>query len=577
MGLSSALNIGASGLTASQLAIQITGNNLANAATPGYSRQVAILQPSRTQMVGCLSLGSGVTLDHVRRQVDEALQSRLRDGLSQEAGAGQEFATLAAIESILGELGDNDLSSELTEFFNTWSERANLIQSSAVVVQQGARLAGFMQRLRGDVLGQRDQIDRQLSTQAAAADGLLNKIAALNASIAEAGMGGGGTLRDQRDVALAELAGLIDITVVEQESGAVNVLSGSTPLVLGSRSRGLELVSRSGAAGAKGLEIAISVREDGETLAVSSGSMGALLAQRSGAIDDTVAKLDAVAAALIHEVNRLHATGTNAAGLASATGTLSVPLADRTLAMNDPANATCAGLAFQAVDGGFTVEVRGPGGARQTVRIDVDCDGRNAAGDSGFDDDTSIEDIRAAIDGIDGLSATFTADGRLDIKADTGFSFSFADDSADVLATLGVNSYFTGNDASDIGVRAALSESPNLLTTGRMVNGQFVENGTALAIAGLRDAANAGLDGRSITSAWIDSVQRLGVKTDAASANAEAAATVREGLEAQRQSVSGVNIDEESVNLLTYQRQYQASARLITVVDQLTQELLAIV
>lgn len=574
MGLTSAMNIGASGLTASQLAIQVTGNNLANAATPGYSRQVAILAPSRTQMIGCLSLGTGVTLEQVRRQVDEALQSRVRDGISNEAGAGQEFATLAGIEGVLGELGNGDLSSELTAFFNSWSERANQTKSSAVVVQQGVRLAQYLQRLRGDVLNQREQIDRQLSAQAAAADGLLEKIAGLNRSIAEAGMGGGGTLRDQRDVALAELSSLMDVTAVEQSNGTVNVLSGSTPLVLGGRSRGLELTTR---AGSKGLEVGLSVREDGETLAVSSGSLGALVSQRSGTIDGLVTTLDRVAAALIHEVNAIHATGTNASGLVRATGTVGVPTADRTLAMNDPRNGTCAGLRYPPLDGGFTVEVRGPGGARQTVRIDMDCDGRDAGGAVGYGDDTSIEDIRAALDAIDGVSATFTADGRLDIRADAGFSFSFADDSSGVLAALGVNSYFTGQDASDIGVRGDLVETPELLVVGRMVNGVLDEGAGARAVAGLRDAGIGSLGGRSITSSWTDAVQGLGVRTDAAASNAEAARAVREALEAQRQSVSGVNIDEETVNLLTYQRQYQASARLITVVDQLTQELLSIV
>src|SRR4051812_19103274 len=77
MSLSAALQIGTSALNAAQMAIQVTGNNLANAATQGYSRQIAILTPTRANSAGRVTIGTGVGVSDVRRQVDDALQARL--------------------------------------------------------------------------------------------------------------------------------------------------------------------------------------------------------------------------------------------------------------------------------------------------------------------------------------------------------------------------------------------------------------------------------------------------------------------------------------------------------------------
>jgi flagellar hook-associated protein 1 FlgK len=109
------------------------------------------------------------------------------------------------------------------------------------------------------------------------------------------------------------------------------------------------------------------------------------------------------------------------------------------------------------------------------------------------------------------------------------------------------------------------------------VNGQLVENGTALRLAQIQDAPLESLAGQSLAGLWRDAVQEVGGKSAGAASAASASTLVRESLESQRAAVSGVSLDEESVNLLQYQRQYQASARLISVVDELTRSLIAIV
>jgi flagellar hook-associated protein 1 len=576
--LTSSFQVGASALTASQLAIQVTGHNLANAATPGFTRQTAYLTPARTDTNGRLSIGTGVRIADVRRQIDEALQARLYSGFSSEAAAGRQFQLLSQLESALGDLGEHDLASELSAFFNAWSERANLSQSSAVVVQQGQRLADFIRRVRSDLVDQQTQIDRQLGIQVQRADALLTKVAELNVSISNAEAMGGqaSSLRDQREMALVELSQLMDVTAVEQASGTVDVLVGSIPVVLGGQSRGLEF--RQETRGDPPRTIAsVNIVQDGQRLNIRAGEIGASLAAREGSLTDSIASVDALATNLIFEINRIHSTASNATGFSNMTGTLALAPADRARALNDPANTTLAGLPMRIENGGFTVTVRSADGATRTVRINVDLDGRDATGAAGYGDDTSLEDVAAAIDAVDGIAASITPAGQLRINAASGFSFSFSDDTSGVLAVLGMNAYFTGRDAADIAIRGDLRASPNQLSVGRIVDGTFIENGAAMEIVAAQDRGLNALGGRSIRQFWLDSVQRIGVEADSARTSAMAATIVRENLEAQRSAISGVSIDEESVNMLTYQRQYQGAARFISVVDEMTRTLLTMV
>ncbi len=578
MSLTNAIQIGRSALAASQIGIQVAGNNMANAATPGYSRQVARLLPIRgDRSLAGIQIGNGVMVRSVQRQVDMALQGRLWNSGADLSAAATRTSIFSQIEAALGELGDNDLSSELTSFFNAWSERANQTQSSAAVIQQGDRLAGFIRDLRSRLIDQRRQIDDQIGVSVEQANVLLNQIAGLNAAIADAETTGtmANTLRDQRDAAISQLASLMDVTVVDHAQQGVDILVGSTPVLLGTTVRPLE-IKRTVENGKVSLSIA--TEPNHQQLTISSGSLGALVQSRGSAVDGTLDKLDRLAAQLIFEVNRLHSTGVNASGLTGTTGTLAFGINDRTRALNDPANQTTNHLPFAAVNGTFTVSVRNKAtGLTETFRINVDLDGVTNAGTPGTSDDTSAQDIADALNAIPGLSATFTSDGKLKVGADAGFDFSFPEDTSGVLALLGVNAYFSGSGSSDIAVRSDLKADPGLLTTGRIVDGVFVENGTALEIAGLQSRALPALEGRTLQALWRESVQEVGGQASSALTAARAAAVVYDSLEAQRAGISGVSIDEESINLMDFQRQYQAAARVINTANELTNVLMGLI
>ncbi len=579
MSLTNALHIGRTGLTASQIAIQVAGNNMANAATPGYSRQITRIAPLRAGTTSLQSsIGAGAQVTAVQRQMDSAIQARLWGATADDARQNALAGVYSQIESILGELGTNDLSSELSSFFSAWSERANQTRSSASVVQLGDQLANFVQRLRSDLVDQSRQSDRTLSAAVEGANSLIEQIAHLNGEISGAEISGqeANVLRDQRDQLITNLSAYMEVSVVDRGSQGVDVLVGSTPVVLGALARGVQVKRTVDADGNThvGVETAAGQTE----LTVTSGQIGAAIASRDGTIENLIAKVDDIARQLIWQVNRLHSTGVAGNGFTNLAGATAFGTADRTLALNDSTNSAMVGLPGQPTNGGFVVRVRqNATGAMTTVRVDVDLDGITNAGTQGTDDDTSAESIRAQLNAIAGVSASFNAEGKLVVSADEGFTFSFEDDTSGALAALGVNSFFNGTDGASLAVRSDLKGDASKLAAGRYVNGQLVENGTALQLAQVQDAPLESLAGQSLAGLWRDAVQEVGGKSAGAASAASASTLVRESLESQRAAISGVSLDEESVNLLQYQRQYQASARLITVVDELTQVLIGLV
>lgn len=574
MSLTGTLNIGTTALSASQLAIQVAGQNLSNIATPGYSRQTAHLAPIAG--AGPAAAGRGVGVLGIHRHVDEALLARVRAGASAEARADQRLAILTQLETVLGELGTHDLSTELSNFFNAWSERANQTQSSALVVERGDRLAEVLRTLRADITTQRSQIDQTLAATITRADAILSEVAALNVQITRAGPSAA-ALQDRRDELLAELSRAMDITVAHQPSGAANVYSGSTPLVLGNTSRGLRLNFTTGQTAE--LRPEITVRADGQTLPIHGGAIGALLSERNGALSGMIDSLDTLAAQLIFEVNKLHSTGLATQPTTAATGSLRMSPAEASLSLNNPNNAALQALPYAPTTGGFIVHVRhAASGATQSIRINIDLDGIDQNSAAGYANDTSLADIRDALHAIDGLSASILPDGRLAINADPGHEFSFSDDTSGVLAVLGIGAYFQGTKASDIQVRQEILENPNRLAVGRLTSsGIPIDNGTALEIALLQDKALPAVGNQTLRQAWNTGVQSLAVRTASAAVDADATRIVREGLDAHRASVSGVSADEEAANLILLQRTYQGAARLIAITDELTRTLINLV
>ena len=234
MSVTGALNIGRTALAVQQAAIQTTGNNVANAGNAGYTRQTSQLSPGKDQQIRPgIFLGTGVNLDGVKRQIDEALEGRLRGSSSENESADTLQQWLGRVESVFNELGEDDLSTRLSTFFGSWSNLANKPQDMGlrqVVVQEGDSLAKWFTDLRNQLGALQADVDGRLAAQTNDADNLAQQVADLNGQIviAEGGSGGQANgLRDKRDTVLKQLAQLVDCRSVAQDNGTVNVYVGS--------------------------------------------------------------------------------------------------------------------------------------------------------------------------------------------------------------------------------------------------------------------------------------------------------------------------------------------------------------
>ena len=102
MSLLSSIQMGANSLQAQQLGLQVVGQNIANANTPGYSVETLGLTPGPTEQDGSLLLGSGVEIEGVQQQVDQFLNSQVRGALSTQTGTGVSSQTYQQLESLFG-------------------------------------------------------------------------------------------------------------------------------------------------------------------------------------------------------------------------------------------------------------------------------------------------------------------------------------------------------------------------------------------------------------------------------------------------------------------------------------------
>src|SRR5258705_13377720 len=390
MSLVSALNIGKSALAVHQAAIQVTSNNVANAGNTDYTRQTPHIVPGGEQLYNPgVFLGTGLNLDAVQRQIDESLQARIRSSISDSESATSRQQWLSRVETIFHELGNDDLSTQLSTFFNSWSDLANKPQDVGlrqIVIQNGDSLAGSLRDIRTQLDGVRTDMDKRLTTIAGDANSLADQVAYLNEQISTSEAGAGASanaLRDQRDAILSQLSKLMDIKTQHTANGMINVLVGSDPLVLGNTNRGVGFSTESNG---DQLIPKLFIKADNGTLNVTSGTIGGLLGLRAE-VQSTTDQVDSLAGNLIFELNKIHSSGQGLEGLSQVTASNAV--ADTSAALNS----TDADLDFPPSNGSFVIHVKQKGtGLVTSTLINVDLDRLN-------NNDTTLDDLRGSLRG----------------------------------------------------------------------------------------------------------------------------------------------------------------------------------
>ena len=566
MGLTSALGIGRTALAAYQAALQVAGQNIANVATPGYTRTRAQLSAIAGPNLASGQLGNGVRITSIRRSISETLQARLRTAISDRSSAGVEKGTLSRIEGILEPLGDSNLGALLSEFFGAINDLQNNpenIATRGIVVTTATTLAQRIRDIRGDLMSLRTELNTEIGNAVNRADEIATEIADLNTNIALAEAGSSGpasALRDQRDQLLGELSEIFSVTIREQPSGLINVYIGNEALVQNGQSFGLKTSTELNANGLSVATVRFKINDGPVTS--SSGLVEGLINSRDIHNQSQFARLDTLAAGLINEINKIHSGGQGLEGFADLVGLTNV--LDPAVALNTPDN----GIAFLPQTGSFFIDVKDTSGTVVRTQINIDLDGIGA--------DTTLNDLAAQITAsVPNLTATVLSNAQLQLTADAGFTFTFSDDTSGVLAALGLNTFFTGKDSLDIAINPLIADHFSLVAAGRS---DFAGDGSnATALSGVQDLSVASLGGVSLNQFYNASMASLAVSSSAVNSADEAARIIFDSLTVQRESISGVNLDEEAVAMITFQRAFEGAARYMRVVDEMMQTLLTLV
>ncbi|MBA4031698.1 MAG: flagellar hook-associated protein FlgK [Planctomyces sp.] len=566
MSLNGALAVAARSLEIFSAGVQVASNNIANANTPGYVRDAVSLTPAGSYKSGSLLVGSGVSAIGVRQQLDSYLESRIHSANTSAASSSVKSSVWQRLEVTLNALGDEDLASQLNSFvtqLQTLSGSPDSAGQRQIALQESQGLVDHLTFLRGQVDDLRTSLNDQVTSQVEEANRLINQIANLNPKISSLEANGlnqsdAGALRVERLNAINRLSELIPVKVIERPSGQIDLYSGSDYIILDGHTQNLRTVpSTDGEFGVLSVETTVTR----SFVANGGGEIQGTMEARDEILGGFTKQLDQLAAAVIHETNRIHSQGEGLEGYATVTGTYAVEDANAAL------NSDAAGLFFDPQHGNFTLKVRNTTSGETTesvIAIDLD----------GIGTETSLNDLVASLNAVGQVTAQVTADGKLQISAASGYELRFGNDSSGVLASLGINTLFTGTDSGNIGVNQTVAGNQKLLATGK--GGGPGDSSNAVLLSKVLTGASKQLGGLSITQFQDNLVGGVAQSSSAEQAVSKGFTGFRDSLLTQREQISGVSIDEETLNIMNLQRTYQASARIITVVDELFNTLLNI-
>jgi flagellar hook-associated protein 1 FlgK len=456
-GLFSGINIALRAMLSNQQAIQTVEHNVANANTPGYKRQEAVLaadipytEPTLRGQITPGQLGSGVVVNRIRQFNLEFFDGRYRRELAETNRWSTQHEVLQQVETSLAETTADGLLPKLDAFWNGWNALSSDPTNMALRADLRERASTLSESLnwRANTLMaiQKDQ-DLAIVQRVEEINTISTQIAHLNSEIVRVAAAGNqpNDLLDERDNLTNRLTELSGAAVSIQDNGEALISIGGHSLVIGSTTFTLSTEPDV----ANNNLVRAYWTEDGRDLKVSSGEIKGLLSGRDEAIPRQIAGLDKLAEALVTQVNTLHLAGY----------------------------------------------------------------------------------------GLDGFS---TAKYFFDPAHTDALSIRLNQDIADL---------------SNI----AVAENPNSPGDGN----------TATAIANLQNALVMDSGTATLNQYYTSQVANLGLETKGALTRANDRAMIAQSLDTLRESVSGVNLDEEAANLVKYQRAFQAATRLVTVLDEM--------
>jgi len=640
-------NIGISGVNAAQKALEIIGNNMANAATDGYHRQRVDLTPAYTSSIGSIPSGGGVDIAGVTRLIDGLLQKEIFRQQSSLDEVSQELATLRTIENAFGEMsGGGGLSEAIGGFFNALQD-LSAHPGDAIWQDQAVTAAETMAsqfRTLSDFLGKLDtQIVLEAQNTVAEINALVARVADLNNGIERLEITGGqaNNLRDQRDQYIVDLSKLISVETESREHGVVDVSVTGIPVVTSGTAFELETGLKDNQ------ELGLGVAgENNYNIIVEGGRLGGLLGSKNELIADVMTNLDNLASTMIQQINQYHVQGVGSEG--AFTELTGWAMADEDLADFDPA--VSDGNIYIRVTNTSTHAV-----TRTAIAVDASAD--------------SLSTLATDIGAITGLSAS-VSDSKLHIQADTGYEFdflpcflptptssdftgataaptvsvsglytgtsnqtftftvsgtgevgngtlqlvvtdgnsdtvttlnvgsgyaagdkldagngikvaltagdmvdgntfevdAFADtDTSGVLGAVGINTFLSGDGASDIAVCSDIVTTPGRIATA--LGADETDNGNILLMAGLRDSAQSDLNSMTPEEYYHKVITDIGLDVSIKQLHKTNIEAIVKNLAERESDVSGVDINDEAAKMLVFEQMYKGMAKYLATIQ----------
>ncbi len=623
------MQIGLSGLLAAQRQIATTSHNISNANVDGYSRQRVEQGTRPPQTLGGLGIGQGTMVRDVERLYDGFLGTQMR-----EVGAEHQRLTVfhrmsSYVDDILADPAGG-ITPALQGFFSAVQDVADDPGASTAriaLLDQGEALSARFQAIEGQFDALAADTGKRIGETVGEINALAQSLHAANEDIINAASasssGAAPDLLDQRDRLLDQLSERIGIQVLEHARGDVSVMvAGGQPLV--TQSGAQQLGTSRDPADPQRLRISydngsVSVDINGK---LSGGSLGGLLDFQGGMLDTARGELGRIAIGIAETFNAQQARGMDLNGALGGdlfkvagprvqansgnTGNASVGAAitdlgalqsgDYTLSY-DGANWTLAGAEGGSVSGagpslaldGFEVSVGGAPAAGDRFLIQPTRLGA-ASLEVAISDPNQVAAAAAVRSGSDlgnagsaGISAgevLDASDPNLQQAVELVFasppsSFDIVEAGSGAVLAAG-QAYTPGADIDFNGWRMQISGSPaagDRFTVESNAGGS-ADNRNMLAMAELQNTGVLDGGSSSFQDAYSATVGLVGSQTRSADINRQAQESLVTTLNARRESISGVNLDEEAANLVRFQQAYQAAARVVGVADDLFNSLL---
>lgn len=607
------IEIGKRGLVAHNQGLTTIGHNMTNAATEGYSRQrveLGTMEPlyaphlNREETPG--QIGQGVVAIRIERMRDELLDKRI---VAQQGGLGywdSRDKYLKLLEQIHNEPTEVSTRTQMDKFWDAWQELSlhpSELAPREAVVQRGRTLIDSIHEQYRRLSTTRDMVQEDIEISASQANDLSRQIAALNEEIikSEAMGDNPNDLYDRRDLLVEKLGKIVPVSVDRRDPDEFMVHIDGHILVQGKIARGFTMSTGAESGGYPRVLWA----DTGSEAIIKSGSLGAMLEMRDVDIKEEIASLDMMTLTFTDLVNEVHRS---AYGLNGKTGVdffTELPSVNN-IAGNYDRNGDGAydHSYIYRLTGSNALDAQEQLGLSGIVRL---------SGPKGLVDieyrptDTVGDLVRRINDSGADVTARLTATGSLQLRAKTSsdgdspdFVIRHVEDSGEflsgysgLLSRSGEDGAYTWDQADAvtslrggvdyavaplahpsgwIEVSQAVSSDLTSVAAGFGSNGRPAESGdgsAALAMARLRTAPVMVGSQKTFDDYFADAVASVGLKGERAGRMAETQSRIVKNLTDTRQSISGVNLDEELSNMIKFQHGYAAAAKFIAQMDSM--------